>query len=171
MSTGTALHALPCPMTKNRQETIPLESNEMIHVTWRPRWEAAEMLNKHPDLWTHVEAFEKERQEKPADPKLTMLTSITSPTKALTAISRTISKPGYQLMAVQSAKMLTLTSCPPTLKQTSWQTWQCEIIVRSVDLMKKIQKPTPAARPEYPWKCPRSSPMKLPVPATLSANV
>eukprot|EP00983_Pelagomonas_calceolata_P031350 983508-Pelagomonas_calceolata.AAC.1 len=41
----------------------------MIHVTWHPRCETAEMLQKHPGLWTHVEAFEKEKLERPPDPQ------------------------------------------------------------------------------------------------------
>eukprot|EP00983_Pelagomonas_calceolata_P006095 202919-Pelagomonas_calceolata.AAC.1 len=40
----------------------------MIHVEWHPRWEAADMLQMHPDLHAHVQAFEKERLEHTVDP-------------------------------------------------------------------------------------------------------
>ena len=35
------------------------EEQEMIHVTWQPCWEAAAMLNSHPDLKVYVDAYEQ----------------------------------------------------------------------------------------------------------------
>eukprot|EP00983_Pelagomonas_calceolata_P025796 808196-Pelagomonas_calceolata.AAC.1 len=35
----------------------------MIHVQWHPRWEAAEMLQVHPELQTHVQVYEQEMPE------------------------------------------------------------------------------------------------------------
>jgi len=40
----------------------------MIHVEWHPKWEAADMLQMHPDLHAHVQAFEEERLEHTLDP-------------------------------------------------------------------------------------------------------
>eukprot|EP00983_Pelagomonas_calceolata_P048192 1140950-Pelagomonas_calceolata.AAC.3 len=46
------------------------EEHEMIHAQWHPRWEAAEMLQLHPDLQAHhdVQAYEQEIPEQTADP-------------------------------------------------------------------------------------------------------
>eukprot|EP00983_Pelagomonas_calceolata_P007528 245187-Pelagomonas_calceolata.AAC.1 len=40
----------------------------MIHVEWYPKWEAADMLQMHPDLHAHVQAYEEERLEHTVDP-------------------------------------------------------------------------------------------------------
>eukprot|EP00983_Pelagomonas_calceolata_P022096 693519-Pelagomonas_calceolata.AAC.1 len=54
------------------------------------------MLNKHPDLWTHKPLRRRDKNNQQI-PKPTILTSKTSPTKALMAVSKTISKShGYQ---------------------------------------------------------------------------
>eukprot|EP00983_Pelagomonas_calceolata_P132533 1161876-Pelagomonas_calceolata.AAC.1 len=40
----------------------------MIYVEWYPKWEAADMLQMHPNLHAHVQAFEAERPEHTVDP-------------------------------------------------------------------------------------------------------
>eukprot|EP00983_Pelagomonas_calceolata_P022256 700107-Pelagomonas_calceolata.AAC.1 len=40
----------------------------MIHVEWHLKWEAADMLQMHPDIYAHVQAFEEERLEHAVDP-------------------------------------------------------------------------------------------------------
>eukprot|EP00983_Pelagomonas_calceolata_P021749 681730-Pelagomonas_calceolata.AAC.1 len=40
----------------------------MIHVEGHPKWEAADMLQMHPDLHAHVQAFEEERLEHTVGP-------------------------------------------------------------------------------------------------------
>eukprot|EP00983_Pelagomonas_calceolata_P021233 665284-Pelagomonas_calceolata.AAC.1 len=40
----------------------------MIYVEWHPKWEADDMLQMHPDLDAHVQAFEEERPEQTVDP-------------------------------------------------------------------------------------------------------
>eukprot|EP00983_Pelagomonas_calceolata_P016506 520411-Pelagomonas_calceolata.AAC.1 len=40
----------------------------MIFVEWLPKLEAADLLQIHPDLRAHVQAFEEERLEHTVDP-------------------------------------------------------------------------------------------------------
>eukprot|EP00983_Pelagomonas_calceolata_P127364 1161395-Pelagomonas_calceolata.AAC.4 len=67
MSTGTALHA-PLYQTQTAERINFFEDYKMIYVEWHHKWEAAIMLQMHPDLDAHVQAFEEENRNKSRSP-------------------------------------------------------------------------------------------------------
>eukprot|EP00200_Dunaliella_tertiolecta_P001716 CAMPEP_0202342746 /NCGR_PEP_ID=MMETSP1126-20121109/3179_1 /ASSEMBLY_ACC=CAM_ASM_000457 /TAXON_ID=3047 /ORGANISM="Dunaliella tertiolecta, Strain CCMP1320" /LENGTH=317 /DNA_ID=CAMNT_0048933747 /DNA_START=196 /DNA_END=1149 /DNA_ORIENTATION=- len=130
----------------------------MIRVTWCPRWEAAEMLNKHTDLWTHVEAFKKERQEQPADPQANNVNVDNLANQGFDGNLQNYLQTSWLSTNGRAICKNAKFDFLPTNPQTDiLPTWQCEIIVRPVDLMKEFQKSDPSREASIPVEMPSFS--------------
>eukprot|EP00983_Pelagomonas_calceolata_P005458 177668-Pelagomonas_calceolata.AAC.1 len=124
---------------------------------WHPRWEAAEVLQMHPDLQAHVQTYEQERSEQ-------QITDSSSNETNLDNLEKQDFEGNPQ--SLSDSTWLSTTKCAicknvifgfqPTNPQTDiMPTWKCEIIVRTVNLMKEIQQRDPSDQATVPTHMPQ----------------
>eukprot|EP00983_Pelagomonas_calceolata_P051758 1142553-Pelagomonas_calceolata.AAC.11 len=121
-----------------------------------PNGKAADTLQTHPDLHSHVQAFEEERLEHTVDPLDDEVDLDNRVNQGFEGNPQSLSDSPWLSSTGCAIRKNVAFDFKPTNPQTGiMPTWQCEIIIRSVDLMKEsLQSDTsdevaiPAQMPE-----------------------
>jgi hypothetical protein len=134
----------------------------MIYVEWHPKWEAEEMLRIHPDLDAHMQAFDaEERPEEIEDPLTIEIDLDNLVNQGFEGNPQSLSEsPWLSTTGCAIRKNVTFDFQPTNPQADTMPTWQCEIIFRSVDLMKEAlhldttdEVAMPTQMPEVTTEC------------------
>eukprot|EP00983_Pelagomonas_calceolata_P024380 766993-Pelagomonas_calceolata.AAC.1 len=111
----------------------------MIHVEWRPEWKAA---NMHPDLHAHVQTFEEEGLEQKVDPLNDAVDLDNLVNQGFEGNPQSLSDSSwFSTTGCAICKNITFDVQPTNPQTDIMPTWQCDIIIISVDLMKETLQP------------------------------
>eukprot|EP00983_Pelagomonas_calceolata_P050305 1141907-Pelagomonas_calceolata.AAC.3 len=131
----------------------------MSHVEWHPKWEVADMLQMHPDLHAHVQAFEEERLDQTVDPLNGEIYLDNLVNQGFEGDPQSLSdSPWLSTTGCAICKNVTFDFQPTNPQTDIMTTWQCQIIIRTVDLdeihdMKETQQDDPSDEDTAPAKC------------------
>eukprot|EP00983_Pelagomonas_calceolata_P037908 1136589-Pelagomonas_calceolata.AAC.2 len=128
----------------------------MIQVQWHPRWEAAEMLQMHPVLQAHVQAYEQERPEQQtADPSTKEIDLDNLVKQGFDGNPQSLANSPWLSTTGCAINMNVIFDFQPTNPQTNiMPTWKCEIIIRTVELLKQTQQRDPYDEATVPAQMP-----------------